>query len=144
MAGESLEDVRDRVTAAIDVLPELNSGDALMPHMLWELRQLMNEIGADMLLPAEIMGILGIFIAAHTRILRLKGAIKLVRRSVPDALWKLGQLMDEVDAADLSASELVGLLTILAGAHSRILVLNRAVKRAKEPAPARPVLALVP
>jgi hypothetical protein len=62
-----LSDVRDRVTAACSFVEA--GADAVLPHLRWELEQVMSRVRPEDLSAAEVAALLAILMPAHSRVI---------------------------------------------------------------------------
>lgn len=53
----------------MQIAADEESAAKLLPHLHWELRELMRRVGPDDLEAEEILGILGILAGAHSRVI---------------------------------------------------------------------------
>ena len=68
-AKETTDDMSRRLTATMRIGADEDAALRLLPHLHWELGELMKRVGPDDLEPSELLGILGILAAAHSRLI---------------------------------------------------------------------------
>jgi hypothetical protein len=59
----------ERVAKSVDIIPTPEAEEAFLPHMLWQLRAVMDEVKPKDLLPSELIALLAVLVPAHSRVL---------------------------------------------------------------------------
>jgi hypothetical protein len=75
--------IQDRIDSAMGIMPTEEHEQAILPHLKWELREILHRVGPDDLTASELMAILTVLVPAHARVLR--GPLPLGSRRVN--LW---------------------------------------------------------
>jgi len=68
-APETPREITRRLDATMQIGADEESAAKLLPHLRWELGELMRRVGPEDLEPTELLGILGILAGVHSRIL---------------------------------------------------------------------------
>ena len=67
MVGKERSEVGDHIVAAPDHV--LTGRNGVLPHLRWELEQVLSQVRPQDLSAAEVAGLLGILTSAHSRII---------------------------------------------------------------------------
>lgn len=74
-APETNEDMSRRLAATMELGASEDASTRLLPHLHWELGELMRRVGPGDLEPSELLAILGVLAAAHSRLIVARGPI---------------------------------------------------------------------
>lgn len=144
MPDPSMADLGLRIAAALNC-PPANEVD-MLPHLRWQLGEIMSRVKPSDLSAAEIKAMLAVLDPANSGGLFVVGPpgrplLRAVGDSSPDLVGlriaaalncppanevdlrlQLGEIMSRVKLCDLSSAEMIALLAVLAPAHSRVLI----------------------
>lgn len=66
---ESATELGARIAKSVDIIPTPEAEELFLPHMMWQLRAVMDDVKPKDLLPSELIALLAVLIPAHSRVL---------------------------------------------------------------------------
>lgn len=70
---ESAGELGERIAKSVDLMSTEETEDAMRPHLIWEVQQVMSHVEPYNLTSAELMALLSVLVVPHARWLRGDG-----------------------------------------------------------------------
>lgn len=84
---ETPSDMAKRLSVTMDIGTDEETASRLLPHLYWELGELMRRVGPDDLEPSELLGILGILAGVNSRLIVRGDRSRPLSGGRPGHLW---------------------------------------------------------